>query len=72
MPIISLNIYDQHFDMAVLFNVVERSGKYVFEDGNPLPTALRKRFVSYALGAYNVFIESFVVEASKIAHPIGN
>ena len=29
------------------------------------PPALRARVVSYALGAYKVFIESFVVEASK-------
>jgi hypothetical protein len=37
-----------------------------------LPTALRERVVSYALKAYNVFIESIVVETSKRAHLIGN
>ena len=37
-----------------MFNVVERSGNYVFEDDNPL-TALRARVVSYALGTYKVF-----------------
>ena len=31
----------------------------------PPPTALRARVVSYALGAYKVFIESVVVETSK-------
>jgi hypothetical protein len=71
-PIISPNIPDQRFDMAILFNVVERPGNYVFEDDNPPPIALRTRVVSYALGAYKVFIESFVVEASKRALSIGN
>jgi hypothetical protein len=31
----------------------------------PLPISLRARVVSYTLGAYKVFIESFVVETSK-------
>ena len=35
-------------------------------------TALRARVVSYALGAYKVFIEAVVVETSKKAHLIGN
>ena len=46
--------------------MVESSGNYVFEDDNPSsPTALRARIVSYALGAYKVFIEGVVVETSK-------
>jgi hypothetical protein len=44
-----------------LVKVVERSGNYIFEDDTPL-TALRVRVVSYSLGVYKVFIESFVVE----------
>jgi hypothetical protein len=36
------------------------------------PLALRTKVLNYALGAYNGFIESFVVEASKGAHSIGN
>jgi hypothetical protein len=47
-----------------LFNVVERSGNYVFEDKTP-PTALRASFVSYALGVDKVFIESVVVKLQK-------
>ena len=47
-----------------MFNVVERSGNYVFEDDTP-PTALRARVVSHALKAFKVFIESLVVETSK-------
>jgi hypothetical protein len=47
-----------------LFNVVESSGNYVFEDNNPL-RALRARIVSYALGAYKVFVESVVEENIK-------
>jgi hypothetical protein len=54
-----------------LFNVVESSGNYVFEDDNPL-RALRARVVSCDLGAFKVFIESFVIETSKRAHLIGN
>jgi hypothetical protein len=42
-----------------LFNVVEKSGNYVFKDDN-----LRAKFVSYSLGAYKVFIESVAVETS--------
>ena len=57
--------------MAIFFNVVENSGNYVFEDDNPL-RALRARVVSYALGAYKVFIERVVVETSKRAHSIRN
>ena len=37
-----------------------------------LPTALRARVVSYALGAYKLFIESIVVKTSKMAHSIGS
>jgi hypothetical protein len=36
------------------------------------PRALRERVVSYALGSYNVFIESVAVETSKRAHSTGN
>ena len=54
-----------------MFKVVFSSGNYVFEDDTP-STAPRARVVSYALGAYKVFIESFVVETSKKAHSIGN
>jgi hypothetical protein len=50
-----------------LFDIVERSGNYVFKDNNPPLIALRTRIVSYTLGAYKVFIQSFVVEASKRA-----
>jgi hypothetical protein len=58
--------------MVILFNIVERSGNYVFEDDNPPPIALRTRVVSYALGAYKALIGSFVVEASKRADSIQN
>jgi hypothetical protein len=69
---ISPNTSDQHFDTAVLLNVVERSGHYVFKYDTPPPTALRAKFVIYARGAYKVFIESVVVKTSKRAHSIGN
>jgi hypothetical protein len=36
------------------------------------PTALRARVVSYALGAYEAFIESVAVKTSKKANLIGN
>jgi hypothetical protein len=44
-----------------LFNVVERLGNYIFELDTP-PTVFRARLISCALGAYKVFIESFVTE----------
>ena len=38
----------------------------------PPLTALRARVLSYALGAYKVFIEGVVVETSEEVHSIGN
>jgi hypothetical protein len=57
-----------------LFNAVEGSGNYVFEDVNPSPppTAIRTRVVSYALGVCKVFTDSVVIETSKRAHLIGS
>ena len=60
-PTIYPDTSNQNIEIAILFKVVERSGNYIFEDDTP-PTALRVRVVSYALGAYKVFIESFVIE----------
>jgi len=54
-----------------LFNVVEISGTYVFKNDKP-PRAPRAEVVSYALGAYKVFIDRVVVKTSKGAHSIGN
>jgi hypothetical protein len=48
------NTSNQHFEIAILFKVVERSRNYIFKDITP-PTALLVRLVSYALGAYKVF-----------------
>jgi hypothetical protein len=64
MPTISQNTSCQNFEIAILFNAVERSGNYIFELDTP-PRAFRTRVVSYTLGAYKVFIESVVVETSK-------
>jgi hypothetical protein len=58
--------------MAILFNVVERSENYVFENDNPPHIARRTSIVGYSLGAHKVSIASFIVEASKRAHSIGN
>jgi predicted GNAT family acetyltransferase len=51
-----------------LFNVVESSGNYVFEDDKPP----RAKAVSYALGAYKVLIDSVVVKSSKGANSVWN
>jgi hypothetical protein len=48
--------------MAILFNVVQKSGNFDFENDNSPPIAFRTRAVSYALGPYKVLIESFVVK----------
>jgi len=44
--------------------VVGRSENYVFEDYNPL-IAFKARVVSYALGAYKVYIEMMIVLTSE-------
>ena len=46
-----LNASDQNFELAILFNIINKSVKYVFEVINRSPTALRASVVSYALGA---------------------
>jgi hypothetical protein len=71
MPTISLNTSNQNFEIVILFNIVKSSGNEVLEDNN-LPAPLRARVISYALGAYQVFIDSVVVQTSKRAHSIGN
>ena len=52
-PTISLKTSNKNFEIAILFNVVEKSRNYVLEDKTP-PTALNARVVSSALGTYKV------------------
>ena len=54
-PTISPNTSNQNFEIAILFDVVKKSGNYVFEDDTP-PTALKARVVSYSLGVYKFFL----------------
>jgi hypothetical protein len=68
-PIISPNTFNQSLKILILFNVVESSENYVFKDGKP-PRTPRAKVVSYALGSYVVFIDTFVVKTSKGAHSI--
>ena len=58
-PTIFPNISNENFEIAILFNVVAMFGNHVFEDECPQPLlrALRTKVVSYALGAYKVYIE---------------
>ena len=70
-PTISSNALNQNFEIAILFNIVERSENYVFEDCNP-PTALRARVVSCAIRAYKVYIERLVTKFLEGAHWIAN
>ena len=63
-PTIYPDTSNQNFEKAILFNVVERSENYIFDDYNP-PTALRVRDVNYALGAYKVFIDRVFVKLQK-------
>jgi len=64
--------YNQNFEIAILFSVVERSGNSVFKDDTPTHThrALSTR-VGYALRAYKVFMERVVVKIAEGAHWIG-
>jgi hypothetical protein len=60
-PTLSSNTSKKDFEIAILFHAVQSSGKYTFEQDTH-PTVIRARVISYALGAYNVSIEIFVVE----------
>ena len=57
--------------MTILINVVERSRNCVFENDN-VPTALKARVLSYALGAYKVNIERVIVYTLEGGHWISN
>jgi hypothetical protein len=72
MPSISSNTSNQNFEIAILINAVESSGNYIFQKDTPPSTVIRARVITYALGAYKVFIQRFFVETSKRAHSIGN
>jgi hypothetical protein len=61
MPIISPNTSNKDFDIAILFHAVQSSENYTFEQDTP-PRVFKARVISYALGAYKVSIEIFVVE----------
>jgi hypothetical protein len=54
-----------------LFSVVDFQIEIMFLR-RTLPKAFRARVVSYALGAYKIFIEHVVAETSKRGHSIGN
>jgi hypothetical protein len=69
-PTISPNTFNQSLEIAILFNVVESSGNYVFKDDSS-PRSPRAKVVSYALGAYKVFIVRVIVKTPKGAHSIG-
>ena len=70
-PIIPPNTSNKNFEIAILFSVVDFHIENIFLGGHS-PTTLRARVLSYALGAYKVFIEGVVVETSKQAQLIGN
>jgi hypothetical protein len=59
-PTISPNTSNQNFEIAILFNVVESSGNYIFEQDIP-PTVFRTRVISYALGAHMVLMEGMII-----------
>jgi hypothetical protein len=54
MPSISSNTSNLNFEIAILFNAVESSGNYIFEQDTP-HTVFRPRVIRYALGAYKVY-----------------
>ena len=54
-PTISQNTSNQNLEIAILFNIIESSKNYVFEDNKP-PGPLRTRVVIYALGAHKIYI----------------
>jgi hypothetical protein len=53
-PNISQDTSNKNFEIALLFNIVESFGNYIFEQETP-HTVFRARVISYALGTYKVF-----------------
>jgi hypothetical protein len=70
-PTSSRKTSNQNFEIAILFSVVDFQIEIMFLR-RTLPKAFRARVVSYALGAYKIFIEHVVAETSKRGHSIGN
>ena len=50
------NTSNQNFEIAILFNVFERFGNYVFKDNKPLPPFLGAIVVSCALGQWSAYL----------------
>jgi hypothetical protein len=71
MPSSSPNTSNLIFEIAILFNAVESSGNYIFEQDTP-HTVFMARVISYALGAYKVFYRKRCRRNFKRAHSIGN
>ena len=59
-PTISPDTFNKNFEIVILFNVVERSGNYAFEDNPPPPTPW-VRVVNYAMGTFKVYIERVII-----------
>ena len=68
---ISRNTSNQNFEIAILFSVFDFQIENMILGGHS-PTTPRARVLSYALGAYKVFIKGVVGETLKKAHSIGN
>jgi hypothetical protein len=64
-PTISPNTSNQNFEIAILFNVVEKSGNEVFEDDPPSYSSQGKSFKLCPEGIKVFFIESILVKTSK-------
>jgi hypothetical protein len=60
MPIILPNTSNLNFEITVLFNVFDFQIKNIFLR-RTLPTNLRARVLSYALGTYKVFIIIIII-----------
>jgi len=60
MPTISPNTSNPNFEIVILFNVVERSRNFIFEDDIPL-TTFRTKIVWYVLRQYKVYVERVIV-----------
>ena len=61
MPTIFPNTSNKNFEIALLSNIIQRSGNYVFEDDNPL-TALMARVISYAKDADKIYAPDYIFE----------
>ena len=68
-PTISPNTSNRYFEIAILFNLVERSGNYVFEDDH---SRQGKGYKLCSGDIKGIYIERMIVQTLEGSQWIGN